>query len=286
MRSRVIRPAGAPAAHLPAALLVPAVAVSAVALIPLAYIVVLGLQTGLATFIELTFRPRVFELLREHGRAARSGRTCLRASGSWPRGSSSAPTCPGGARSRSCSRRPSSSRPSSSATAGSASCRRSHGLAGGVLIATLAYYPLVYLPVVATLRRLDPAARGGRREPRSRPAPCRHRRGPAAAAAADPRRGAARRAAPARRVRCLRDAPLRHVHDRDPPAVPLDVQRTGGRIARLRPRAVLLPAAPGGERGARRGPVRAHRFGRCPGLAGRCASVRPVCRWRCSSRPF
>ena len=32
-----------------------------------------------------------------------------------------------------------------------------HGLPAGVLIATLAYYPFVYLPVVATLRRLDPA---------------------------------------------------------------------------------------------------------------------------------
>ena len=31
------------------------------------------------------------------------------------------------------------------------------GLPAGVLIATLAYYPFVYLPVVATLRRLDPA---------------------------------------------------------------------------------------------------------------------------------
>ena len=58
----MIRPAGAPSAHLPAALLVPAVAVSAVALIPLAYILVLGAQTGLATFVELTFRPRVLEL--------------------------------------------------------------------------------------------------------------------------------------------------------------------------------------------------------------------------------
>ena len=31
------------------------------------------------------------------------------------------------------------------------------GIGGGVLVATLAYYPLVYLPAVATLRRLDPA---------------------------------------------------------------------------------------------------------------------------------
>jgi len=32
-----------------------------------------------------------------------------------------------------------------------------HGLSAGVLVATLSYFPFVYLPVAATLRRLDPA---------------------------------------------------------------------------------------------------------------------------------
>lgn len=32
-----------------------------------------------------------------------------------------------------------------------------HGLAGGVLVSTLSYFPFVYLPAAATLRRLDPA---------------------------------------------------------------------------------------------------------------------------------
>ena len=32
-----------------------------------------------------------------------------------------------------------------------------HGLWAGVLVATLSYFPFVYLPVAATLRRLDPA---------------------------------------------------------------------------------------------------------------------------------
>jgi iron(III) transport system permease protein len=32
-----------------------------------------------------------------------------------------------------------------------------HGLGGGLLVATLAYFPLVYLPALATLRGLDPA---------------------------------------------------------------------------------------------------------------------------------
>ena len=31
-----------------------------------------------------------------------------------------------------------------------------HGLAGGVLVSVLAYFPLLYLPVAASLRRLDP----------------------------------------------------------------------------------------------------------------------------------
>ena len=32
-----------------------------------------------------------------------------------------------------------------------------HGLSAGMLVATLSYFPLIYLPVAATLRRLDPA---------------------------------------------------------------------------------------------------------------------------------
>ena len=32
-----------------------------------------------------------------------------------------------------------------------------HGLGAGVLVATLSYFPFIYLPVLATLRRLDPA---------------------------------------------------------------------------------------------------------------------------------
>src|SRR5262249_16648079 len=32
-----------------------------------------------------------------------------------------------------------------------------HGLFAGVMISTLAYFPFLYLPVAATLRRLDPA---------------------------------------------------------------------------------------------------------------------------------
>jgi iron(III) transport system permease protein len=157
MRSRLVRPEGVRSAHLPATLLIPAVAVSAVALIPLAYVIVLGLQAGLATFVELTFRPRVLELF-----ASTVALLVL-----------AVPAC---------------------ATIGTAAAwmvertdvpfRRAlavllaaplvipafvvsygwisvvpwlHGLLAGVLVSTLAYYPFVYLPVVAALRRLDPA---------------------------------------------------------------------------------------------------------------------------------
>ena len=63
MRTSLIRPGGAPRAHLPVVLLIPAAAVSAAALIPLLYVVLVTIQTGWGTFVELTFRPRVFELL-------------------------------------------------------------------------------------------------------------------------------------------------------------------------------------------------------------------------------
>ncbi len=156
MRSRVIRPAGAPAAHLPAALLVPAVAVSAVALIPLAYIVVLGLQTGLATFIELTFRPRVFELFANTVALlvlAVPASATIGVVAAWVVERTDVP----GRRALAVLLAAPLVIPAFVVSYGWISVVPSlHGLPAGVLIATLAYYPFVYLPVVATLRRLDP----------------------------------------------------------------------------------------------------------------------------------
>ena len=48
-------------------------------------------------------------------------------------------------------------RRSSTATHGSGVIPSLHGLWAGVLITTLSYFPFMYLPVAATLRRLDPA---------------------------------------------------------------------------------------------------------------------------------
>ena len=52
-----------------------------------------------------------------------------------------------------------------------------------------------------------------------------------------------------------------------------------------RPRAVLLPACSSWRTRRAAGPATRASGRALPGLAGRCASVGPVCRWRCSSRP-
>jgi iron(III) transport system permease protein len=157
MRSLSVRPAGAHRPHLPAGLVVPAVAVSALALIPLAYVILVLVQTGLATFIELTVRPRVFELLANTiallvlaipasvaigvGAAWLVERTDLPGRRAWAVLLAAPLVVPAFVTSYGWI----TVIPSMS------------GLGAGVLIATLSYYPLIYLPVVATLRRLDPA---------------------------------------------------------------------------------------------------------------------------------
>ncbi len=116
--------------------------------------------------------------------------------------------------------------PSSTASAGSSlDARRSQGYAGALLVVTLSYYPLVYLPVVAALRGLDPAleeaayslGHGRWRTfvrvvlPQLRPALL----GGCLLVGA----------APARRVRRAADAALPDLHHRDLRPVPLHVQR-------------------------------------------------------------
>ena len=102
------------------------------------------------------------------------------------------------------------------------------GYTGAVMIITLSYFPLVYLPVAAALRGLDPALEESRDAlglgpwatffrvvlPQLRPGPARRR--------------AAGRAAPAGRVRRVGDAALPDLHHRDLRPVPVDLQRPGG----------------------------------------------------------
>jgi hypothetical protein len=78
-----------------------------------------------------------------------------------------------------------------------------HGLSAGVFLSVLAYYPFIYMPVAAVLRRLDPtledvAASLGGLFPR----------GAAPAQAGYLRRRAAGGAAPAGGIWSVRDDPL------------------------------------------------------------------------------
>ena len=180
----------------------------------------------------LVFRPRVGELLRQHGRACSCSTmpAARRASASALAWLVERTDLPGRALWPCCSSRRSPCRPSSTAIAWVIAVPRCTASAARVLIAMLSYYPLVYLPVAATLRRLDPALEEAAR---------RLGRGPWRVFAGvvlpqlrlrDAGRRAARRPAPARRVRALRDAPLRHVHDGDHRPVPVDLQRPGGHV--------------------------------------------------------
>ena len=138
-------------------LLIPAAAVSAAALIPLLYVVLVTVQTGWATFVELTFRPRVLELLLNTiGLLVLATPACvaLGVGAAWLVERTRLP----GRRVWAVLLAAPLVIPAFVTGYGWVSVVPSmSGLPAGVLIATLAYFPLVYLPVVATLRRLDPA---------------------------------------------------------------------------------------------------------------------------------
>ena len=136
-----------------------------------------------------------------------------------------------------------------------------HGLWAGVLITTLSYFPFMYLPAAATLRRLDPAVeeigphigiRFGRCV-----LPCRA----AAAAAGDARRRIVDRRTSARRIRRLRNGAIRHLHRRDLPAVPGHLRRRGRQHAGRCPCAALPGSADRRGGGTRQREVRPDRLG-------------------------
>ena len=161
------------------------------------------------------------------------------------------------------------------------------------LIVTLSYFPLVYLPVAAALRGLDPALEETRRARASARGATFAAGGAAAAAPGAARRRAAGRAAPARRVRRAADAALPDLHHRDLRPVPVDLQRPGGDHAGRRARrccCLLLllaetpaarprPLRPGRRRRAAAGRAGAGSAGSpSPALAGagRCWSCSPL----------
>ena len=111
-----------------------------------------------------------------------------------------------------------------------------HGFGGAVLVMTFAVYPLVYLPVAASLRSADPGQEEVARQlgGRARPHVLADHRG--AGPAGHPRRVPPRRARAPRRVRRVRDPRLPDLHDRDLLGVRGGVQRTSGLRALTRAR--------------------------------------------------
>lgn len=141
----------------PAAVVALAVLFAAGALIPVGYVVQAAFAMGSEQLAELVLRPRVGELLTNTVLLVVLGVPCtviLGVGGAWLVERTTLPA-----------RRLFAvllvvplTIPAFVASYGWASAIPSiHGLGGGLLIATLAYHPLVYLPTLATLRGLDPA---------------------------------------------------------------------------------------------------------------------------------
>lgn len=127
------------------------------ALIPVGYVIQAAFAMGWQQFAELVFRPRVGELLTNTVLLVLIGVPCavvLGVGGAWLVERTNLPA-----------RRVFAvllvvplTIPAFVASYGWASAIPSiHGLGGGLLVAVLAYYPLVYLPALAALRGLDPA---------------------------------------------------------------------------------------------------------------------------------
>jgi iron(III) transport system permease protein len=134
-----------------------AVLIALFSLLPLGYVVFMTAATGWDTALELIFRPRVGELLLNTvllmlvtvplclvlgvGGAWLVERTTLRGKKVWAVLLAAPLAIPAFVNSY----------------AWVSAVPSLHGLFSGVLIATLSYFPLVYIPAAATLSRLDPA---------------------------------------------------------------------------------------------------------------------------------
>ncbi|MDE1167784.1 MAG: iron ABC transporter permease [Pseudomonas sp.] len=131
--------------------------VSVLALLPLGFVISVAIQTGWATIAQLVFRPRVAELLLNTGLlvvltlplcvglgvalAWLTERSDLPYRRLWSLLAIAPLAVPAFVHSY----------------AWISLIPPLHGLPAGVLISVLAYFPFLYLPVAATLRRLDPA---------------------------------------------------------------------------------------------------------------------------------
>ena len=130
--------------------------VSALALIPFGYIVLVTVSTGLATIVPFIARPRVADLLINTVALLALAvplTTILGVTSAWLVERTSIPA----RRILAILLAAPLVIPAFVTSYGWVTVRPSlAGLPAGVLIASLAYYPLIYLPVAATLRRLDP----------------------------------------------------------------------------------------------------------------------------------
>jgi iron(III) transport system permease protein len=141
----------------PAAVRLTAGLITALGLIPLGHVVVTAVVTGWPTLSRLLFRPRVAELLvNTVGLVAVAVPLCavVGVAAAWLVERAALP----GARVFAVLLTAPLAIPAFVNSYGWVSLVPSlHGLWSGVLVAGLSYFPLVYLPCVATLRRLDPA---------------------------------------------------------------------------------------------------------------------------------
>ncbi|PZF80070.1 ABC transporter permease [Jiangella anatolica] len=139
------------------ALIVVAAVLAAVLLVPLGYVVSVVADVGWGTLEPLIFRPRVGELLVNTVLLVVLGvplTVLLGVGGAWLVERTTLP----GRRFWAIVLVAPLAIPAFVSSYGWASAVPSiHGLSGGLLVAVLAYYPLVYLPALATLRGLDPA---------------------------------------------------------------------------------------------------------------------------------
>ncbi|RFA13257.1 iron ABC transporter permease [Subtercola boreus] len=141
----------------PSLLLVVVAVLAVVMLLPVGYVVAIGFQVGWPTLAPLVFRPKVGELLVNTVLLVVLGvpvTVVLGVGGAWLVERTNLP----GRRVWAVLLAAPLAIPAFVSSYGWVSAIPSiGGIGGGLLVATLAYYPLVYLPAVATLRRLDPA---------------------------------------------------------------------------------------------------------------------------------
>jgi iron(III) transport system permease protein len=135
---------------------VAAVSVSLVALLPLGFVLWVGVQTGWTTVSALVFRPRVGELLVNTGLLVLVTVpicTVLAVALAWLTERSNMP----GARTWAwLAAAPLAVPAFVHSYAWISLVPWLHGLGAGVLVSVVAYFPFMYLPVAAALRRLDP----------------------------------------------------------------------------------------------------------------------------------